>query len=199
MGQKTLYVKGVFLVIIRCVAVEGMLGKIIFVGQKRADAAKLQDCLLYTSGMQLLDTGFFLPVFVVMGVLFGGKLLDFRLHGFMAWQLGNAMRPKITGGCVRYDKIAFVPFPVGAAGFLDVYKRQPDTRHPANSRFAFQRPRARRQCCGLRWAFWQSHSAGWRSRPNRECPQMEIAQDVYKRQDRNRTRIPPQHKGAFAG
>ena len=36
----------------------------------------------------------------------------------MAWQLGNAMRPKITGGCVRYDKIAFVPFPVGAAGFF---------------------------------------------------------------------------------
>ena len=69
-------------------------------------------------GMQLLDTGFFLPVFVVMGVLFGGKLLDFRLQGFMAWQLGNAMRPKITGGCVRYDKIAFVPFPVGAAGFF---------------------------------------------------------------------------------
>lgn len=45
MGQKTLYVKGVFLVIIRCVAVEGMLGEIIFVGQKRADAAKLQDAL----------------------------------------------------------------------------------------------------------------------------------------------------------
>ena len=36
MGQKTLYVKDVFLVIIRCVAVEGMLGEIIF-------------CLLYTS------------------------------------------------------------------------------------------------------------------------------------------------------
>ena len=69
-------------------------------------------------GMQLLDTGSFLPVFVVMGVLFGGKPLDFRLQGFMAWQLGNAMRPKITGGCVRYDKIAFVPFPVGAAGFF---------------------------------------------------------------------------------
>lgn len=69
-------------------------------------------------GMQLLYTCFFLPVFVVMGVLFGGKLLDFRLQGFMAWQLGNAMRPKITGGCVRYDKIAFVPFPVGAAGFF---------------------------------------------------------------------------------
>ena len=69
-------------------------------------------------GMQLLDTGFFLPVFVVMGVLFGGKLLDFRLQGFMAWQLGNAMRPKITGGCVRYDKIAFVPFPVDATGFF---------------------------------------------------------------------------------
>ena len=45
MGQKTLYVKGVFLVIIRCVAVEGMLGEVIFVGQKRADAAKLQDAL----------------------------------------------------------------------------------------------------------------------------------------------------------
>lgn len=45
MGQKTLYVKDVFLVIIRCVAVEGMLGEIIFVGQKRADAAKLQDAL----------------------------------------------------------------------------------------------------------------------------------------------------------
>ena len=56
-------------------------------------------------GMQLLDTGFFLPVFVVMGVLFGGKLLDFRLQGFMAWQLGNAMRPKITGGCVRYIRV----------------------------------------------------------------------------------------------
>ena len=28
------------------------------------------------------------------------------------------MRPEITGGCVRYDKIAFVPFPIGAAGFL---------------------------------------------------------------------------------
>ena len=35
-------------------------------------------------GMQLLDTGFFLPVFVVMGVLFGGKLLDFRLQGCLA-------------------------------------------------------------------------------------------------------------------
>lgn len=45
MEQKTRYVKGVFLVIIRCVAVEGMLGEIIFVGQKRADAAKLQDAL----------------------------------------------------------------------------------------------------------------------------------------------------------
>ena len=45
MGQKTRYVKGVFLVIIRCVAVEGMLGEIIFVGQKRTDAAKLQDTL----------------------------------------------------------------------------------------------------------------------------------------------------------
>ena len=45
MGQKTLYVKGVFPGIIRCVAVEGMLGEIIFVGQKRADAAKLQDAL----------------------------------------------------------------------------------------------------------------------------------------------------------
>ena len=45
MGQKTLYVKGVFLVIIRCTAVEGVLGEIIFIGQKRADAAKLQDAL----------------------------------------------------------------------------------------------------------------------------------------------------------
>ena len=69
-------------------------------------------------GMQLLDAGFFLPVFVVVGVLFGGKLLDFRLQRLMTWQLGNAMRPEITGGCVRYDKIAFVPFPLGAAGFL---------------------------------------------------------------------------------
>ena len=69
-------------------------------------------------GMQLLDAGFFLPVFVVVGVLFGGKLLDFRLQRLMTWQLGNAMRPEITGGCVRYDKIAFVPFPIGAAGFL---------------------------------------------------------------------------------
>ncbi len=48
-------------------------------------------------GMQLLDTGLFSPVFVVMGVLFGGKLLDFRLQGFMAWQLGNAMRPENNG------------------------------------------------------------------------------------------------------
>ena len=45
MGQKTRYVKGVFLVIIRRVAVEGMRGEIIFVRQKRADAAKLQDAL----------------------------------------------------------------------------------------------------------------------------------------------------------
>ncbi len=37
-GQKTLYVKGVFVsFIIRCVAVEGMLGEIIFVGKERAD------------------------------------------------------------------------------------------------------------------------------------------------------------------
>ena len=28
------------------------------------------------------------------------------------------MRPEITGGSVRYDKIAFVPFPIGAAGFF---------------------------------------------------------------------------------
>lgn len=79
-------------------------------------------------GMQLLDTGSFLPVFVVMGVLFGGKPLDFRLQGFMAWQLGNAMRPKITGGCVRYDKIAFVPFPVGAAGFFRFLRFQRPSR-----------------------------------------------------------------------
>ena len=28
------------------------------------------------------------------------------------------MLPEITGGCVRYDKIAFVLFPVGSPGFL---------------------------------------------------------------------------------
>lgn len=57
MGQKTLYVKGVFLVIIRCVAVEGMLGEIIFVGQKRADAAKLQDALAAVQHRQLIYRG----------------------------------------------------------------------------------------------------------------------------------------------
>ena len=56
MGQKTLYVKGVFLVIIRCVAVEGMLGEIIFVGQKRADAAKLQDALAAIQHGKLIHT-----------------------------------------------------------------------------------------------------------------------------------------------
>ena len=59
MGQKTLYVKGVFLVIIRCIAVEGMLGEIIFVGQKRADAAKLQDALAAIQHGKLIKS--FLP------------------------------------------------------------------------------------------------------------------------------------------
>ena len=66
------------------------------------------DLATYGEEMCIRDRGSFLPVFVVMGVLFGGKPLDFRLQGFMAWQLGNAMRPKITGGCVRYDKICLL-------------------------------------------------------------------------------------------
>ena len=40
------------------------------------------------------------------------------MQGFAGWQLGYSMLPEITGGCVRYDKIAFVLFPVGSPGFL---------------------------------------------------------------------------------
>jgi len=66
MGQKTLYVKGVFLVIIRCVAVEGMLCEIIFVGQKRTDAAKLQDALAAIQHGKLIHAHQLLTQFLVV-------------------------------------------------------------------------------------------------------------------------------------
>ena len=39
------------------------------------------------------------------------------MQGFIAWQLGNAVLPKITGGCVCYDKVAFVLLSVGCFCF----------------------------------------------------------------------------------
>ncbi len=72
-------------------------------------------------GLQFPDTLFICPVLVVKGVLLGGKLLDFSLQRFIGGQLGNAFLPKISYGCVRYDKVALMLFPIGAAcliGFL---------------------------------------------------------------------------------
>ena len=66
-------------------------------------------------GLQFPDTLFICPVLVVKGVLLGGKLLDFSLQRFIGGQLGNAFLPKISYGCVCYDKVAFMLFPVGFA------------------------------------------------------------------------------------
>lgn len=55
------------------------------------------------------------------GRFLGGKLLDFRLQRLVGRQLGNAFLLEIPGGCVRYDKVALMLFPIGAAcliGFL---------------------------------------------------------------------------------
>ena len=88
MGQKTLYVKGVFLVIIRCVAVEGMLGEIIFVGQKRADAAKLQDALAAIQHGKLIHAHQLLAQFLIvqrMGNLAATALASvIAVDGFLA-------------------------------------------------------------------------------------------------------------------
>ena len=72
-------------------------------------------------GLQLSDTLFICPVLVVKGVLLGGKLLDFSLQRFIGGLLGNAFLPKISFGCVCFDLVAFMLFPVGFAcliGFL---------------------------------------------------------------------------------
>ena len=82
MGQKTLYVKGVFLVIIRCVAVEGMLGEIIFVGQKRADAAKLQDALAAIQHGKLFHAHQFLAQLLIVQRM--GNLAATALAGVIA-------------------------------------------------------------------------------------------------------------------
>jgi hypothetical protein len=82
MGQKTLYVKGVFLVIIRCVAVEGMLGEIIFVGQKRADAAKLQDALAAIQHGKLIYAHQLLAQFLIVQRM--GNLAATALAGVIA-------------------------------------------------------------------------------------------------------------------
>ena len=82
MGQKTLYVKGVFLVIIRCVAVEGMLGEIIFVGQKRADAAKLQDALAAIQHGKLIHAHQLLAQFLIVQRM--GNLAATALAGVIA-------------------------------------------------------------------------------------------------------------------
>lgn len=54
MGHKTLYVKGVFLVIIRCIAIERVLGEIIFVRQKRAHTTELEDALASVEGGEIV-------------------------------------------------------------------------------------------------------------------------------------------------
>ena len=68
-------------------------------------------------GLQLPDTLFICPVLVVKGVLLGGKLLDFSLQRFIGGQLGNAFLPKISYGCVCYDKVTFVLLSVGCFCF----------------------------------------------------------------------------------
>jgi len=45
MGQETLYVKGVSLVVIGSVAIEGMLGNVVFLRQEWSYAPELQDAL----------------------------------------------------------------------------------------------------------------------------------------------------------
>ena len=69
-------------------------------------------------GLQFPDTLFICPVLVVKGVLLGGKLLDFSLQRFIGGQLGNAFLPKISYGCVCYDKVPFMVLPVGFAWLI---------------------------------------------------------------------------------
>lgn len=54
MGQKTLYVQGVFLVKVGCIFVIGMFGDVVLVGQERADAPQLQDTLAAVHDCQLV-------------------------------------------------------------------------------------------------------------------------------------------------
>ena len=54
MGQKTLYVQGVFLVKVGCIFVIGMLGDVVLVGQERANTPQLQDTLAAVHDCQLI-------------------------------------------------------------------------------------------------------------------------------------------------
>ena len=54
MGQKTLYVQGVFLVKVGCIFVIWVLGDVVLVGQKRANAPQLQNALAAVHNRQLV-------------------------------------------------------------------------------------------------------------------------------------------------
>ena len=53
-GQKTLYVQGVFLVKVGCIFVIWVLGDVVLVGQKRANAPQLQNALAAVHNRQLV-------------------------------------------------------------------------------------------------------------------------------------------------
>ena len=56
-------------------------------------------------------------VIVVAAVFLLDKGFNLCLQGFIARQLGNAVLPEIAGGCVCYDKVAFVLLSVGCFCF----------------------------------------------------------------------------------
>ena len=65
-GQETLYVQFVSLVKIGCVLVVGVLGNIVFIGQKRADTPKLQDALAAVHDSQLVLAHKLLAQFLIV-------------------------------------------------------------------------------------------------------------------------------------
>ena len=73
----------------------------------------------------MADALFLLPVVVIQPVFLDDKPLNLGLQRFPGGQLGNAMLPEIPGGCVGYDKFAFVCLPVSCAGFLGLLGFQP--------------------------------------------------------------------------
>ena len=56
-GQKTLDVKGVFLVVVSQIDVVGVLGDVVLVGQKGPDAPELEDALAAVQHGQLVHAG----------------------------------------------------------------------------------------------------------------------------------------------
>ena len=69
MGKETLYVKGVSLIVIGCEGIEGVLGDVVFLRQKRPYAPELEDALASVQNRQFVDAHeLFTELLVVQGM-----------------------------------------------------------------------------------------------------------------------------------